>query len=326
MLDKSLEKQYSDYLEVFMQLKKKLKCKIQKEIIAMISSIYIINEKEFDLEELLDVSKYIKNNVGMFSYLRSHQKYIIAAMLITKHENPKTKFHDFIKYQDKLIEGGFKKGSYTAIAALALMTTNSEYKTIEKRVDKALEIYKGMKSNHFFLTSQNDYPLAVLLSQFNKSTEILMEDVEKFYTKLSNSNFKKGNDLQLLSHILMLSKEDAVDRLVNKCNEIYERLTNRKIKLKKSCYPQVGLIAIINSDLNEEIDSIEKLVTRLNSDKRFKYMKTINLIISTSLVTKNKVKDKNLIETGLSTTIETIIQAQNAALIGAMVASSSTAT
>ncbi|WP_425449034.1 DUF4003 family protein [Dethiothermospora halolimnae] len=326
MLNQSLEKRFNDQLNIYNQLYEKLKWKLQKEIIAMVASVYIINDKEFDLDELIDVSNYIKDNVGLFSPLRSHQKYAMAAMLISKFENPKGKFDELINYYDKLVEGGFKKGTYTSIAALALMTTVNDNENIESRIEKSLEVYKGMKSNHFFLTSQGDYPLAVLLSKFDKSNDILMEEVERFYKDLSESNFKKGNDLQLLSHILMLGKDEHNEDLVNRCNRIYDEMIDKEIKIKRRSYPQIGLIALINSEVSTEIQNIKELLTKLNNQKGFKYMKDINLMVSTGVVVKSKIKDKEIIETGLSTTIETIIQAQNAAMIGAIAASSAAAT
>ncbi|XBO86654.1 DUF4003 family protein [Bacillus licheniformis] len=95
----------------------------------------------------------------------------------------------------------------------------------EGKINRALSIYKGMKDKHVFLTSAGDYLLAVLLAGSNMETGELIDYIEAFYQKLSQAGFRKGNDLQFLSHILSLMPERDSDQLVARSLRIYDELT-----------------------------------------------------------------------------------------------------
>ncbi len=327
-MDSHIHENVDNYLEIYNTLYDNLKWKVQSHMLMMVSLLYVINEKNFNLEEYMELCKYIKNNTNVFSPLHSHQRFSTSAMLITKFEDPKAKFHELIEYQNNLTAGGFKKGPYTTISSLALMTTHNKVESLDTRIDKAIDIYKGMKSNHFFLTSQGDYPLAILLSQSNSSIEVLMEEIEFYYSALAETNFKKGNDLQFLSHILMLSNIENKQFIVDRCNIIYEDMLNEGLKIKRFHYPQIGLMSIIDKNLDEEILQMKEITNIFNTSKHLKSTKDTNLtmaiLLTISNVIKNLYDDITIIEAGINTTIEAIIQAQNAALISSIAATSAT--
>jgi hypothetical protein len=66
-------------------------------------------------------------------------------------------------------------------------------------------------------------------------------------------------------------------------------------------------------------------VKQLNADKLFKWHKDINVMLAVNLIISEKLNNSRLVETGIYTTIETIIQAQQAALL-AVIASTSAVT
>ncbi|EOC99239.1 conserved protein YeaA [Caldisalinibacter kiritimatiensis] len=247
-------------------------------------------------------------------------------MLISKYENPKEKVDKLIEYQNKMTNEGLKSGTYSSISALALMSNNENLKDIQQKIRKAKDIYKEMKSNHFFLTSQSDYPLAILLSKYDKPTSEIIEEIEYYYTELSDGPFKKGNTLQLLSHIMMLSDTENKNFMVKRCNEIYDKLKTQGIKIKRMHYPAIGMMAIIDSELDKEIEFIKNIADIINKQKRFKWTKDLNLLIAMLLVITDSInevnQDINVIETGLNTSIESLIQAQNAALIASITSTS----
>lgn len=320
----------NSYIEIFNSLHNSLKWKAQNQLLMMIALLYVINEKKFDIDNFMNLSKYIKNNTGLFSPLHSHQRFSTSATLLTKYDNPKDKFHELIEYQEKLTSNGFKKGPFTNISALSLMVTHDPSDNLDERILRSLDIYKGMKGYHYFLTSQGDYPLAILLSKFKKPLDSLLEEIEFYYSKLAENNFKKGNELQFLSHILMLADLENKDFIVNKCNGLYETLMEEGLKLKRHHYPLIGLMSIIDKDLKDEIKDIVDIVTILNSTKKLKSTKDINLTMAILMVISKVIKnihdDLSIIETGINTSIEAIIQAQNAALISSITAASTATT
>jgi len=327
MID-SIEDKIMRYLSIYQDLYEKLKWQAQTQILMMVPLTYILNDKAFNLEEFVQLSDYIKEKTDFFSPLHSYQRFSTAALLIAKYDNPREKFQQLIEYQEKLKSQGFKNGPYLSISALALMTTDDKTEDLECRIEKSMEIYKGMKNNHFFLTSHSDYPISILLSQNKGLVEDLMEEIEYYYNKLSEDQFKKGNDLQFLSHILMLAKIENKDFIIDRCREVYSNLVDEDLKIRRLHYPQIGLMSIIDSNLKDEIVYIKEIVDVLNKEKGFKWTKDINLIVAIVIVISDIMKymnnDITIIETGITTSIETIIEAQNAALI-AVIASTSAA-
>lgn len=111
------------------------------------------------------------------------------------------------------------------MSALILLTKYPDEHDHEDKINRALSIYKGMKDKHVFLTSAGDYPLAVLLAGSDMETGELIDYIEAFYQKLNQAGFRKGNDLQFLSHILSLLPERDSDQLVARSLRIYDELT-----------------------------------------------------------------------------------------------------
>lgn len=73
-------------------------------------------------------------------------------------------------------------------------------------MDRSDQAGLAMKSKHFFLTSNDDYPLAVLLTNINCSIEHQMENIEFFYHYLGDRVFRKGNDLHFFPIFLLMEK------------------------------------------------------------------------------------------------------------------------
>ncbi|MDL4843056.1 DUF4003 family protein [Aquibacillus rhizosphaerae] len=308
------------YKQTYAQLKKELKWRVSdNRILMMISALYVVNNRRFEFNQFNDVSEYIKRNVGMFSTLKSQQRYTTAAMLDVRYQNPTEKFQEMIMLYEQLVDSKFKRGSFTYIAALVLLGNGEESSNRQNQIEKALAIYKGMKQEHVFLTTQNDYPLAVLLSQLDGSVEDLMIRVEKYYNELSQLSFTKGNDLQFLSHILSIDSNAEAKVLIERCENIYGELKRQGIKPKAANYPQIGMLSLLE-DSRAEVSLVVKTVDQLNQDKTFKWHKEINFMMAVNLVISEKLTNNELLETGLYTTIETIIQAQQATMIAGVAA------
>lgn len=317
-MDISVDDKVHLFINNYNTLYKHYRWHVHDQVLMLISLIYVIHDKKLDLNELESVSKYIKEKTSFFSPLHSHQRFATSAVLIAKYNNPKEQADKLIDYYEKLLSAGFKNTSYTVTSALALLATDNDV-NLEDRLKKAMDIYKSMKKNHFFLTSYSDYPLAVLLSKNNDTVDGIMNEVEYFYDELSKGPFKKGNALQFLSHIIMLSDTENKKFIVNRCFDLYNQLIKHGIKIKRLHYPQIGMMSIIDFELENEIECIRNITNSLNSKKRLKWLKDINLIIAITLVTtelyKNMHHDINIIEAGISTSIESIIEAQTAALL-----------
>lgn len=313
-MGQDLDQIIAEYTEVFTQLNKKLKWSIiDPSSLMMISSLYTMNEKSFQMERFSALSNYIKKNVGVFSTLKSSHRFTIAAMIDLHFKEPKENFHKYLDVYEKVVEGGFKRGRFTYIAALSLLTSNAETDS-DLLIDRAMIIYKTMKKSHYFLTGDNDYPLAVLLAQLDRNIDVLISDIDRYYDQLHQNGFRKGNDLQFLSHIFTIQQDVDASVLVDRATGLTHDLKKLGLRVKPMFYPAIGLLALIKNS-SKDIETIKSLYHRFNTEKQFRWKKDMNFIIATNFIVKDRVENTSLITTGIQTTIETIIQAQQVAMI-----------
>jgi hypothetical protein len=317
-VERGLDQIVNDYTQIYSQLKKKLKWSVADErSLMLVSSLYIMKGKPFEVERFLTTSDYIKRNVGLFSTLKSSQRFTTAAMLDISYSNPTERFQEYIDLYEKLVRGGFRRGPFTYIAALSLLNDDSLTDNLDALIERAMSVYKAMKKEHFFLTGDSDYPLVILLAQLDQPIDDMMNRIAYFYQGLNNNGFRKGNDLQFLSHILSLQKAVDRDLLIERTTRLLDVFKQAGRRIKTVYYPVIGLLALLETSSNE-VEEIMDLYHRLNSERLLKWHKDMNFILSVNFIVKDKLDDTSLISTGIQTTIESIIQAQQAAMIAAM--------
>ncbi|CAM3915534.1 DUF4003 family protein [Mesobacillus zeae] len=323
MLEKTFEDKLQLYKEIYSELKSELKWKVSDQrILMMVALLYAMNKKPFEFQRFLRMSDYIKSNVGAFNTLKSEQRFTTAAMLDTRFDDPENKFQDLLGIYERLVGARFSRGASTYIAAQVLLAQQEN--SSSEDIQRIMEIYKGMKSHHMFLTSASDYPLAALLAGREGTVEEIIERVEHFYQKLSRDAFCKGNDLQFLSHILSIDEQTDADRLIQRCTSVYDAFKLSGKKPKGMHYPVVGLLALLEEG-NKEVSTIMEGAAFLNGDKLFKWHKDLNIVMAANLMMSEKMENTSLLETGIYTTIDAIIQAQQAAMIAVMASTSAAA-
>jgi hypothetical protein len=303
------------YKDIFTDLKKRMRWKVSDaRSLMMIASLYVTNNKVYDGDRFEEMADFIKKEVGVFSTLKSHHRFTFAAMLDTRFPNPEEKFTDFIQVYEALVEEGFSRGTYTYIAAMVVITEEGNSAELASR---AMNVYKEMRQKHFFLTGQSDYPLAMLLAQREQNTAAIVDHIESLYEKLNQSGFYKGNDLQTMSHILSLVEDVSLDELVTRSTELFDTLKEEGIRPKSRFYPQIAMLAFMKNG-KEQITQVKEILESLNSDKLFKWQKDINFMMAVTLHLSDQMENSSLLHTNLSTTIEALIQAQQAASVAAI--------
>lgn len=316
----NLEQKIDQFLSIYKELKKALKWKVTDHKTTMlIASMYVVNKRDFDLQRFLQVSEYIKSNVNAFNTLRSQERFSIGAMLDIHCDQVEDVFHSYLDLYDVLAKSGFKRGMFTYIAAGILFTSKIDPKEHILFVERAQHIYKAMQKEHMFLTSENDYPLALLLATRDEDVSSLIERMEGFYHQLQIIGFKKGNDLQFLTHILSLDPTADKNVLSDCCLEIFDKIHQLNKKPKPVNYPIIGMLALCDQK-QFDLQHLITVTERLNAEKDFKWQKDINFMLAAQLFICELTKDPTVPTTGLMTTLEIIMQAQQAAMIASMAA------
>lgn len=283
--------------------------------------IYTLSSNDYNKESMDDMHKLIKEKTGILSHYRGYDKFFISALLLTKFDNPKENFLKLIKYEDELKEGGFLRGTYAGLAAYILLSL-SNGENIHTSIAKAKLIYDRMREKHFWLTGQDDYPLAVLLSLSEDNVDTITCKVENLFEMLHNAGFSKNNSLQFLSHILSFGS-DSDEIKVQKCRDIFNYFKNKKIRIDNTNYGTVGLMALMYNNEYEMLDEVIEVIGCLKQLKEFRWTgKEILLLIASSIVTAKNITNykehEELLKANLGLTIEAIMAAQTAAMIASM--------
>lgn len=298
-----------------------------KLIVEFAALIYTLKKKDFNDEDFEELQKYIKDNTGAFSSYRSYHLFIMSTLLLTSFNDPKSAFKDLIALEDKMKQQGFKKNNYSSIAAFSILTS-SEIGDCNGRISKSYALYESMKSNHFWLTGYSDYPMAALLSASDKDTRTLTNEMEECYSRLVAEGFSRSDGLQLLSHMLVLSPKSTEEKVAT-CVKLHRYFKEEGIKIYSNCYEMFGFLCLLEDYAEESAAKVVELYNYLKSVKAFKWSgKEINLMFSISLVSEDyidKLKNGEIVGTTFSTSIETLIAAQNAAIAGTVAASAAAA-
>jgi hypothetical protein len=318
MLNQTITERLDLFKEIYSELYSALKWKIDKRSLMLVAAMYVTNAKEFQLNRFIDLADHIKNEVGLFSQLRSAHRYTVAATLETTTDHPKENFAHFLDIYQKLIKNGYSRAIYSYIAAGTLLKVESH--RVEEYVQKTVDLYRGMKEHHPFLTNSGDYPLAsILAASSDKNKEEIILHVEEHYQALKKIGFTIGNDLQFLSHILALNEDQKTDESAQKCLEVKTLLEKEKFKSKKIYYPYIGMLSYLEQ-VESEIPHLYAIYDKLNNDRLFKWNKDVNFMLSVLFLMADKALLTDAATTGLNTTIEVLLQAQQAAMTASITA------
>ncbi|PTL40117.1 DUF4003 family protein [Alkalicoccus saliphilus] len=315
------------YEDIFLQLKKSFKWEMADSKLFMnASSMYVLKEKDFSLARYRDLTEHIKKEAALFSPLRSTPRLTMGAVLDTNYEEPKERLKDVELIYKELRNQKFKKGAATYTTALVLLSSGDRTVPFHEQTSKTMEVHRAMKKEHPFITSEHDYPLASLLAQRKENTEELMNRIEYFYKEATGIGLHKGNDLQFLSHILSLDEEHEKEELVERLKEAAAEWKKSGLKLKQLHYPALALLALTSLE-KVTFEKIKRTADDLNRKKPFRWHKDWNSLTAANLVMVTLFDQQKAVDVHLFATMETVMEAQNAAMIatiagGAAVSSS----
>lgn len=316
----SVQEQAERMRDIFSQMNDKNKW-TDDRILMMAASVYVVKNRQFDAYRFTRLCEYIKQESGAFSYLRSTIRFSVAAWLDTRFDEPEQAFQSYSHVYDRMIEKGFKRTTFTYIAALVML--RYEEAELEEGIQRSLTIFERMKTEHPFITSKDDYPLAVLLAQQVGDIDKLINRMEGIYSGLNAKGFWKGNNLQFISQMLSLDTEHDAETLVNKATYVSDQLKRASLKTKSMHYPEIGMLTLTGD--TDRLEDIRMVRDQLNGERKYRWHRDLNYKLAVQLVVSESLQEKSFLEAGLFTSMEVIMQAQQTAImagaIGAAAAS-----
>lgn len=178
-----------------------------------------------------------------------------------------------------------------------------------------------MRKNHPWLTSGDDYPLAVLLAGSKEEISAIMTNIENIYHKLQEAGFSKSNGLQFLSHILDFSVEDDVVK-ARRCHELFTFFKKSGQHIYSAYYSSLGLITLLAEKSTEAADRTLELADYLSEDRRFRWLGRETIFLTAAALVssqylENMKRNNEVLQAVSFVTIEALISAQTAIMLGA---------
>lgn len=276
---------------------------------------FALEDRAIQVDEIKSIKDYLKSSTGVFSSFRGGSMFAICGLLAASSDQAMKQVDDMILNQNKLKKAGFKNSQYLPMALYALSNLNLD-ESLETFLNKAYDIYSEMKKNHPFLTSGDDYAFAILLASSSHG----VSKIEAYYKELSAASFTKSNGLQMLSHIMAYHDGNILEQ-TRKLEHIYGTLKENKLRPYDKAYPGLGLISLLGDDDKNLMDFID-LIRQLKKMKRYKWLDRNMVMLLASAIISHGALSNDVSKASLQVTIQTIIAAQQAAMIAAVGAAS----
>lgn len=317
------EKKVNQMIEYYQAMRKPFRWEndLVRHLLAL---TYAMKGKDLNPEPIKEMKDYIKQTTGLFSPFRGHMMFALSGLLCANSNTPQRQFDQMLKHQQVLKDVGFKHSTYLPTALYALSSVY-EGPNVASYAEKAMAIYQEMKQNHPFLTSGDDYALAILLASTDHRPDLL----EDYYQALNRRGFSKSNGLQMLSHVMAFSDKGVTDA-ADQCERINNHLKANKLKVYSDYYPSIGLISLLSNTQDHLMGDLVEVTTYLRGQKGYKWLgKGMNLLIASAIISSEYIKENSqdtVVDTTISISIQAIIAAQQAAMIAAITASTAAST
>lgn len=278
--------------------------------------LYAQEGRAMDREAIRCCHDLIKEDTGVFSPFRGHMTLCVATLLSFSPE-PQALLGETLQIYGLLKDAKFRTSDFLALAALeiARQAESGDYQNV---VNRSRAFYDAMKTQHFFLTGQDDYIYAAMLGLSDLDVAVGTERMEKLYLQLKGE-FLAKNSVQALAQVLVLSASD--DSAVEKVLTLRDALRAQKIRLDRSfTLASLGVLALLPVEMDILIRDICEVQAYLRKQKglgAFSVTKPELLLLAVALVADGYAKN-SVLTALLSTSITNIILAQEAAMIAAI--------
>ncbi len=305
--------------EIYSQVQNAVGWSVDKRILLSIASYYVTKSKSFNGQRFLAVSDTIKQKSSWASPLRSQAHYMLAACLENESQDPSDAVDAVLAKHDLLKDAGFKQSPQSYLTTL-LMSGNVEEQASD--VKRAKVLFNEMKKHHPFLTSADDYLYAMMLGKMEGNAVERAETMNRYYRELRQHGFYMGNDLQWMSQVMTYTGAEYDENIVSRAVSIRDQVKTAGVKVKMSHYVMIAFLAVLkinDMQLEHIIETYRELVTM----KLFRWYKDMVLPIAIQLETKHMIDQSETSSVQFLITIEMVIQAQQAAMVASMAATSS---
>ena len=311
------------YLNVFEGLRRRKRWSTGIEILrfaALTLSATDVADPDSDLEE---TAKVLSKEAGGLSPLSSAVRHAVAAILIRRGFDPATTVH---RIKETL--GAFKEfkltrsGVQPLLAALILVLDTGGGIPSTDTIARMKAIIDRWEEDHWFLTGVDDYPMAAMHATRGVSVEQLGLEVEQIYQLLRKAKYPSGEQLQLVSHLLVFS-EQGPREAAQSFDRTAKALKKAKQRVWQNHFDEVALLVLSGSHVDEVVPRVIEYRDRLREVKP-RPTADIAFSVAAGVVLAEEAERMKGLEDATTAAnlraVQAVIEAQQAAMIACMAA------
>ncbi len=311
------------YLEVFEGLRSRKRWSTDTNILrfaALTLAAADVVDTGADVEA---TAKALVDEAGAFSPLASSIRHAVAAILIRRGLDPvatvrRTKETLTVFKEFKLHRGG----AQPLLAALLLVLDAGGGIPSRETIARLKAIIDRWKEDHRFLTGIDDYPMAAMHATRDVSVEEIGLVVEQIYQLLLQAKFSSGNQLQLVSHLLVFS-EQGPREAAGRFERMAKELKDKGQRVWQGQYDEVALLVLSGGSVDEVSTRVIEYRERLRAVKP-RPQKDVAFSIAAGVVLAEEAEKMEGLEDPAAAAnlraVQAIIEAQQAAMIACMAA------
>ena len=315
------------YLNTFERLRARKGWSTQTDTFRFVALTLGAAGPDIDYDHLEQAAAGLRKRARWTSPLRSEIRYVVAAMILRRRLDPGEIHARVIETRDTFKAHRIpSRGTGATLAALLLALHDEGRPAPERDLERLARIYKRWRRDHVWLTNSNDLPAAALHASRDEAVEILTADIERAYDRLRDAGFRRGNELQLVSHLLAVDPR-GTDTGVQRFCQVAERMKSAREHVRASRYDELAMLALTQENPSRVVDRVLRYRDRLRGAKprpskelAFSLAAGIELAEDTSRASEESAGDLAALQA-----IHAILDAQQAAMIAAMSASSAAA-
>ncbi|MEE4272143.1 MAG: DUF4003 family protein [Thermoanaerobaculales bacterium] len=311
------------YLEVFDELRRRKRWSTGDTMLRFAALTLAANDVADRNADLEATAKILEKQAGAFSPLASAMRHAVAALLIRRGVDPSltvSRIKETLAVFKRLKLS--RSGPHPTLAALLLVLHNGGEPPDDMTVEKMKAILARWNKDHFFLTGVDDYPMAAMHATRELSVEEIGVQAEEIYQQLRKARFSSGEQLQLVSHLLMFSDvggREAARRFA----EVARLLRAAKQRVWQSHYDEVALLVLTGVHPAEVVPRVLEYRDRLRARKPRPAAEIAFSIAAGIVLAEEADKAAALAEAATAANlraVQAVIEAQQAAAIACMAA------
>ncbi len=310
------------YLEVFEGLRRSKRWSTDTNILRFAALTLAAADVVDTGAEVEATAKALVDEAGGFSPLASSIRHAVAAILIRRGLDPVATVRRTKETLAVFKEFKLRRGGAQPLLAALLLVLDAGGMPSRETIARLKAIIHPWDEDHCFLTVVDDSP-----QEATHATRVIVATspglvVEQIYQLLLQAKFSSGNQLQLVSHLLVFS-EQGPREAAGRFERMAKELKDKGQRVWQGQYDEVALLVLSGGSVDEVSTRVIEYRERLRAVKP-RPQKDVAFSIAAGVVLAEEAEKMEGLEDPAAAAnlraVQAIIEAQQAAMIACMAA------